>query len=87
MKSYWVTEALFLAAPLPEQCVPQGPKSNPMDIDPDRYVGAPSAWCSNYCWPGSEEAEPEATEAPRRTIGGVEGPGAKSYLFHARSLA
>eukprot|EP00434_Breviolum_minutum_P008564 symbB.v1.2.007555.t1/scaffold432.1/size246310/5 len=32
--------ALFLVAPLPEQCVPQGPKSNPMDIDPDKHVGA-----------------------------------------------
>jgi len=32
--------ALLLVAPTPEECVPQGAKSNPMDIDPDRYVGA-----------------------------------------------
>jgi hypothetical protein len=32
--------ALLLAGPLPEDCIPQGPKANPLDTEPDRYVGA-----------------------------------------------
>ncbi|CAE7632541.1 Mpped1 [Symbiodinium pilosum] len=49
--------ALLLVAPAPEVCVPKGPKSNPMDIDPDRHVGAEDD--------APEEAkEPEQAEEP-----------------------
>lgn len=32
--------AILLVGLAPEECVPKGPKSNPMDYDPDKYVGA-----------------------------------------------
>eukprot|EP00931_Biecheleriopsis_adriatica_P060541 TRINITY_DN36370_c0_g1_i1.p1 TRINITY_DN36370_c0_g1~~TRINITY_DN36370_c0_g1_i1.p1 ORF type:complete len:3594 (+),score=919.56 TRINITY_DN36370_c0_g1_i1:56-10837(+) len=46
--------ALFLVGPAPEECVPKGPKSNPMDIDPDMFVGVEET---------VEEESPEADGA------------------------
>ncbi|CAE7214873.1 obg [Symbiodinium natans] len=55
--------ALLLVAPAPEACVPTGPKSNPMDIDPDQHVGAEEAQA------GPEEAkEKEPAEEPATDV-------------------
>jgi len=52
--------ALLLVAPAPEACVPMGPKSNPMDIDPDRHVGAEEAAPEDA--KEAEQAEEPATD-------------------------
>jgi len=43
--------ALLIVGPSPEECLPPGPKANPLDMDPDTYVGAE---------PPKEEAKDEA---------------------------
>eukprot|EP00930_Biecheleria_cincta_P076561 TRINITY_DN6376_c0_g4_i1.p1 TRINITY_DN6376_c0_g4~~TRINITY_DN6376_c0_g4_i1.p1 ORF type:complete len:3084 (-),score=609.55 TRINITY_DN6376_c0_g4_i1:253-8580(-) len=55
--------AILLVGLAPEECVPKGPKSNPRDIDPDKFVGAGEE--------PKEKAEDE-DEALRRAAGIVE---------------
>jgi hypothetical protein len=47
--------ALIIAGPSPAQCVPPGPKSNPLDVDPDGHVGIP---------PSSSGKQTESAEVP-----------------------
>eukprot|EP00929_Paragymnodinium_shiwhaense_P031007 TRINITY_DN17469_c0_g2_i1.p1 TRINITY_DN17469_c0_g2~~TRINITY_DN17469_c0_g2_i1.p1 ORF type:complete len:3828 (-),score=1166.38 TRINITY_DN17469_c0_g2_i1:164-11647(-) len=55
--------ALLLAAPKPEECVPEGEHANPMDTRPDVHVGAPK---------DEEEEEEEEAEAPPADEGAEE---------------
>ncbi|CAE8667774.1 unnamed protein product, partial [Polarella glacialis] len=54
--------ALLVVGPSPADCVPKGPKSNPKDIDPDKFVGAEDDAAAEAPEGGKEDAEKDEND-------------------------
>eukprot|EP00928_Gymnodinium_smaydae_P013443 TRINITY_DN14900_c0_g2_i2.p1 TRINITY_DN14900_c0_g2~~TRINITY_DN14900_c0_g2_i2.p1 ORF type:complete len:3483 (-),score=804.97 TRINITY_DN14900_c0_g2_i2:72-9770(-) len=64
--------ALLLVGPMPSECVPVGPKANPMDTDPDNTVGVP---------PPQPPAEGEEEQAPAEDVAAGSGADDQNALW------